>query len=254
MSNNPHIVEEMLRHQRDFNNELSQISFIRSPIHVAYNPTIYAAEPYERFLQMYCCTEKKIIFLGMNPGPFGMCQTGVPFGDVIFVQQWLQINGKVTQPNYICEKRRIQGFNCKRREISGCRFWNFFKELCLTPDIFFKNSIVFNYCPLAFMKMDGQNITPPEFKGDLKSLKIALEETCDRNLVEVVKLLKPEVIIGIGRYAEKRIRYALNELIAINNIEILYMPHPSGRSTQSKNWAKKAKVVLEDNNLEHYFQ
>ena len=35
---------------------------------------------------------KRVVFLGMNPGPFGMAQVGVPFGEVAAVRDWLRID------------------------------------------------------------------------------------------------------------------------------------------------------------------
>lgn len=42
-----------------------------------YNPLEYAANLHNQYVHMYCDKPKKVLFLGMNPGPFGMVQTGV---------------------------------------------------------------------------------------------------------------------------------------------------------------------------------
>ena len=54
------------------------------PIHYVYNPLVYAREPHEAYLEKWGAKPKEIVLVGMNPGPFGMAQTGVPFGDVAF--------------------------------------------------------------------------------------------------------------------------------------------------------------------------
>ena len=45
-----------------------------------YNPLTYAWDTFEQYLRKYAGGRKRVLFLGMNPGPWGMTQTGVPFG------------------------------------------------------------------------------------------------------------------------------------------------------------------------------
>jgi len=56
--------------------ELLQLDYT-SPVSHIYNPIEYAIEPHKQFLHRYCSDYKEILFLGMNPGPYGMAQTGV---------------------------------------------------------------------------------------------------------------------------------------------------------------------------------
>ena len=52
------------------------------PVTHVYNPLEYARAPHEAYLERWGRGPKRVVLLGMNPGPFGMAQTGVPFGDV----------------------------------------------------------------------------------------------------------------------------------------------------------------------------
>lgn len=88
----------------------------------------------------------------------------VPFGEVAVTKDWLGIHGVVNKPPRELDIRPITGFECHRSEVSGKRFWGLIKEICGVPEIFFKNAFVHNYCPFAFMKLDGKNITPTEIK------------------------------------------------------------------------------------------
>ena len=49
-----------------------------SPVTHTYNPLNYAWAPHECYLRRFGKSRKRVIFLGMNPGPWGMAQTGVP--------------------------------------------------------------------------------------------------------------------------------------------------------------------------------
>ena len=59
------------------------------PVAVVYNPLDYAWKPHRAYLERYGQGHPQVLLLGMNPGPFGMAQTGVPFGDVAMVRGWL---------------------------------------------------------------------------------------------------------------------------------------------------------------------
>jgi len=48
-----------------------------APITHIYNPLEYAMVPHKQYVTTYCTTTKHVLFLGINPGPFGMAQTGV---------------------------------------------------------------------------------------------------------------------------------------------------------------------------------
>ena len=139
--------------------QVTGLRFAKPVTHV-YNPLAYAAEPYVRYLKRYGGTRKRVVFLGMNPGPFGMAQTGVPFGEVAHVRDWLGIEGPVGKPPAEHPRRPIEGFDCTRSEVSGQRLWGAIAGHYGTPGRFFARHFVANYCPLVFMESTGRNRTP----------------------------------------------------------------------------------------------
>lgn len=159
------IADQVLKAQLELNRVLTNINFKIPPIEYIYNPLEYAFNPNENYVRKYCSSTKKFLFVGMNPGPFGMCQTGVPFGDPKWVKEWLKIDGVISQPEIQCPKRLISGFDSLKKEVSGDRLWSYFSELSGEPEIFFKHSFVCNYCPLAFMNTNGANVTPSDIKN-----------------------------------------------------------------------------------------
>jgi len=167
-----------------------------------YNPLKYARRPHRLYLELVGAAPKKVIFLGMNPGPWGMAQTGVPFGEVAAVRDWLGIEAAVDKPALEHPKRPIEGFACARSEVSGRRLWALFRELFDTPGEFFADHFVANYCPLVFMDSGGANITPDKLPA---AEARALFEVCDCALANTIELLKPQWVIGIGGFAKKRI-------------------------------------------------
>uniref|UniRef100_A0ABD2VSI6 Single-strand selective monofunctional uracil DNA glycosylase n=1 Tax=Trichogramma kaykai TaxID=54128 RepID=A0ABD2VSI6_9HYME len=158
------IPDKLLSIECELSRKLRFISF-NFPVEYVYNPIDYAFQAHAMYVTRYCKTTKKILFLGMNPGPWGMSQTGVPFGE--------------GQEQYI------------------------------------------------------------------------LFEACDRALASVLKLLQVEIVLGVGRFAEKRAQ----TVVKTDGlpIKVLCIPHPSPRSVGNENWNQKAKLKLEEYKLMDYF-
>jgi single-strand selective monofunctional uracil DNA glycosylase len=204
------------------------------PVSHVYNPLVYARAPYALYLERYAKTKKRVLFLGMNPGPFGMAQTGVPFGEVSLVRDWLGIQAKVERPRSEHPKRKVEGFDCPRSEVSGARLWGLWKERFVDPQRFFSWAFIENYCPLVFMSDSGANITPDKLNA---AERTALFRPCDERLRAVVRALAPESVVGIGKFAERRAREAL----AGSNVRIASLLHPSPASpAANRGWAELA--------------
>src|SRR6185436_19075361 len=107
--------------------EVDAISFA-PPVAYVYNPLVYARAPHELYLERYGRAPKEVVFVGMNPGPFGMAQTGVPFGDTAIVKRWFGIEAAVGRPPKEHPKRPILGFACERSEVSGTRLWGWAEQ------------------------------------------------------------------------------------------------------------------------------
>ena len=171
------------------------------PVTHVYDPLDYAWRSHELYLRRYGDSHKRVIFLGMNPGPFGMAQTGIPFGQIAAVRDWLGIQAKIDRPKKENPKRPVLGFDCHRSEISGERLWGLFQKRFGTADEFFRDHIVMNYCPLAFVEETGRNRTPDKLSPRERKKLFA---ACDDHLCEIVRILQPEWLIGIGDFAAKR--------------------------------------------------
>ncbi len=173
----------------------------KAPVAFVYNPLDYAWAAHEAYLRKFGNTRKRDVFLGMNPGPFGMAQTGVPFGEINAVRDWMKIEAAIRKPEREHPKRRVEGFECPRSEVSGRRLWGLFSERFGSAENFFTEHFVANYCPLVFFDQAGRNLTPDK----LPSAQVAaLHDVCDQHLRRVVEIFQPEWIIGIGDFATRR--------------------------------------------------
>ena len=176
---------------------VNKLSFAPPVTHI-YNPLDYAWAAHEIYLRRYASNRKRVLFLGMNPGPFGMAQTGVPFGQIAAVRDWLGIETKIGRPARAHPKRPVTGFACARSEISGERLWKLFANRFGRAEAFFAEHLVMNYCPLAFLESSGRNRTPDKLPSRERA---ALFAACDEHLREIVRILQPEWLVGIGDFA-----------------------------------------------------
>lgn len=222
---------------RELARQVDRLTFDAPVTHV-YNPLTYAREPHERYLTAWGKGPKSALLLGMNPGPFGMAQTGVPFGDVALVRDFLGVTGKVGRPPLEHDKRPVAGFACSRSEVSGKRLWTFAQERFGSPDAFFQHFFVVNYCPLAFMEASGANRTPDKLP---KAEQAPLFAACDAALRKIVAELSPQFVIGVGGFATARAKLALPSFGGT----IGTISHPSPASPKAnRGWAELVEKEL----------
>jgi len=222
----------LIRATLDLRSAVNALSFA-PPVHTVYNPLDYAWEPHLDYLTRFGQGPKEAVFLGMNPGPWGMAQTGVPFGEVAHARDWMGITGAIGAPAHEHPKRPVQGFDCARSEVSGRRLWGFAAEHFGTAQEFFSRFFVLNYCPLVFMEESARNRTPDKLPASERG---PLEAACDDALRRCVQALAPKLVIGVGAWAEKKAGSALGSLP--NPPRIGRVLHPSPASPKAnKGWA-----------------
>jgi single-strand selective monofunctional uracil DNA glycosylase len=229
---------ELITIIRELSSTLGRLDF-GPPVSHVYNPLEYAWQAHESYLRRYGGQPKEVVLVGMNPGPWGMAQTGVPFGEVTLVRDWLGIECPVGRPAHEHPKRQVQGFDCPRSEVSGRRLWGWASETFAGPEAFFGRFFVHNYCPLMFLEEGGRNRTPDRLPAAERE---PLLNACDQALRQVVELLQARVVVGVGGFAARRAAAALAGL----EVRVGQMLHPSPASpAANRGWAEQAVRDLE---------
>lgn len=224
---------------RQLREELSALTF-SDPVTCVYDPLTYAWEPHEAYLRRYGEGTGRVVLVGMNPGPFGMAQTGVPFGEIEAVRDWLGLDGAIGRPACEHPKRPVQGFACTRSEVSGKRLWGWARETYGTPEAFFARFFIINWCPLCFLETSGRNRTPDKLPAAERATLYAL---CDRALRAQIEVLKPSWVVGIGAFAEQRAKEALAGM----DLPIGRVLHPSPASPlANRGWREAAERQLRE--------
>jgi len=224
-------------HLDGLSRRLGALRFSEPVAHV-YNPLEYARAPLLQYFERYAQAPREILFLGMNPGPFGMVQTGIPFGEVSMVRDYLGIDAPILAPPDQHPRRPVLGWACPRSEVSGRRLWSWVRRHHPRAPDFFERHFVANYCPLAFMESGGKNITPDKMKPTEVTELFA---ACDDALRDLVRRLETRRVIGVGQFARKRADAALYGL----GIRVDVIPHPSpANPAANRGWDEAVDASL----------
>lgn len=233
------IAQTLITASRNLCDALRPLQF-SPPVDRVYLPCDYARRPHEVYLEKFGRNRKRVVLLGMNPGPWGMAQTGVPFGEVAAVRDWMNIVEPVERPADEHPKRPIQGFACQRSEVSGRRLWGLFAERFPQAEDFFAEHFVLNYCPLVWMRDTGANLTPDK----LPAAEMApVDAACDAHLQTVIQALDPEYLVGVGGFAEARLQSAANALGSGAKVSRILHPSPASPAA-NRGWAEVATRQL----------
>lgn len=209
-----------------------------------YNPLMYAWEIHEEFIRVSGGGGAKTVLLGMNPGPHGMGQMGIPFAATSVVRDLLGISGiAVGKPVLSHPKRPVHGLTHPKEEVSGTRLWGLLQDRYGGASQIFQNVFIVNHCPLMILDGPrGTNVTPNNISGPVVR---DLLERCDQHLREAVMALGAEEVIGIGKFAEKRANAALEGM----GIGVKTCWHPSPASPLANrnggaDWRENVSAVL----------
>lgn len=211
------------------------------PVTHVYNPLTYAKKPFDQYIERYLAGPiSRTLLLGMNPGPWGMAQTGVPFGEVSAVRDWLGITAEVGRPAGEHPARPIMGFDCHRKEVSGQRLWSLFSQHYPNAQDFARSYVIINYCPLVFMEESGRNRTPDRLP---KTEREPLYRACNEALSALLQALKPGRTIGIGKFAQARLANAIKTSNLALKAELILHPSPANPQANA-GWAEQVLPVL----------
>ncbi|MEP2774552.1 MAG: uracil-DNA glycosylase family protein [Luteolibacter sp.] len=224
---------------RELSDELRSLEF-SDPVTHTYLTTDYARAGYEEYLQKFGNSKKRVLMLGMNPGPFGMAQTGVPFGEIALVRDWMGLSPEIGKPEKEHPKRKVLGMECPKSEVSGRRLWGYFSEKFPKAEDFFRDHLAINFCPLIWMKDTGANLTPDKIRA---AEMAPVDAACQKHLRKLIEVLEPEYLIGVGAYAEKRMEEAKSELGYEAVVAKILHPSPAS-PIANRGWAEAAEKQL----------
>lgn len=224
--------------------ELAPLRFGAPVTHVT-NPLDYAWDLHAAWVRTWGASRRRVLLMGMNPGPWGMAQTGVPFGEVAAVRDWLGLRGEVRPPADAHPKRPVQGLDCPRSEVSGRRLWGCFAARFGEPEAFFAEHFVVNYCPLVFCEETGRNRTPDKLPV---AESAPLFAACDRRLRRLVELYEPEWAVGVGGFARKKLETALAGLERRPRIGVVLHPSPASPAA-NRGWAEAAEQQFREQGI-----
>ena len=136
-----------------------------------WNPGSYGAPWHRVFREIYPLRERPILMFGLNPGPYGMGQTGIPFTDVRRLRQCLPkmaltLRERGREPRVPgLAPRSLRRFFTREFESSAVRVYRFLELGWGSAEKGWRSVGVANSCPLLFLDPEGRNQTPA-VRGD----------------------------------------------------------------------------------------
>lgn len=234
--------DDLVRLSHDLSARYAAISY-PAPVAFVYNPLEYAAGPHECYLQKWGNGSKRVVFAGMNPGPYGMAQVGVPFGEISVVRDWLRITGAVGHPPAEHPKKPVLGFDCRRSEVSGRRLWGLFIDRFKNPEAFFAEHFVVNLCPLMFLDAGGRNLTPDKLPQPTRDQTM---ELCRFYIRRVCELLNANHLVAVGTFSTTVCTEAVQGIHTAPPT-VLRIQHPSpANPNANRDWAGSATTDLQN--------
>jgi len=237
---------KVLKATATLRDQVDEMSFAE-PVAYVYNPLNYAWEMHAKYVRKWGATPRRVLLLGMNPGPWGMAQTGVPFGEIAMVKDFMGLKGKVGRPDPEHPKRPVLGMESTRSEVSGRRGWGFFDEQLGGAEGFFREHFAVNYCPLVFMEDSARNRTPDKLPPEERK---PLFEACDERLIALVDIYQPERVVGVGGFARKKLDSLFGPKVKSPrgkhlpaNIGTVLHPSPASPAA-NRGWAEAAEKQL----------
>ncbi len=241
---------------------------------VVYNPLAYARPAHEAYLDLFR-GPRRIVIAGMNPGPWGMVQTGVPFGNVGHARQIVTLRSilpetpldhLVSTPSLALASRPVLGYRCVRDEVSGRRLWEGLCPLWAPPEEeaqaldlipgynrsrdllrrMLGEVFVMNLCPLAFFE-DGPratNVTPDKLPTAWRDRFVGDSSPCHSYFSHILDTFRPEVVLVMGDWVERTVRRWSGEA------RLVRLPHPSpANPAANRGWAAAAQRILREAGL-----
>jgi single-strand selective monofunctional uracil DNA glycosylase len=242
-------IEQLIQIYDTLTSQLESLTdkILEPPVSYIYNPLIYAKAMHNQYLLTYGTIPLRVLFLGMNPGPDGMGQTGIPFGAVESVKHYLKLNEPIGTFDGEHPKKPVLGLNTTKNEPSGARLWGLFANRYPDPRDFFANHLVLNYCPLLFLNERGANVPTAALN---KQIRNTLEAVCDQALKAIIQILEPQMCIGVGVYATQAINRVLPIESSLQQPGVIQILHPSPASPlANRGWAEQVTKTLVDNQV-----
>lgn len=203
-------------------------------------PLDYAFDNYCSYITRHARAPIEALMVGMNPGPWGMGQTGVPFGDPGLVRSFLGIRGAVDRPAQEHPRCPVLGLASPRAEVSGQRLWGSIESCFEKPRHFFERFFVANYCPLLFLNERGANVTPDKLpKQWMEPVLFA----CDAHITRLTEILEPRQVLGIGVWSTKRLKLALTDHMPAEAFGTVLHPSPASPAA-NRGWLPAALQQL----------
>lgn len=231
---------------------------------VALDPTRYCRSAWAAYLAL-AARPGCVLVVGMNPGPHGMAQTGVPFTDPLIARELEMPLGPkpptVLGPHNVGVWGYHGGWAAGRkikREESAKRLWGLLREVCAPyaaagPSAdkiaeatrrVCKDVLLVNALPVCWLTPEGRNVSAEDVDRRARNLK--LRAAAMEWLYSLIGVLEPASIVGVGAWSYSVAAEATTGADRSTHLEYINrVRHPSPLAGSEESWRAEARPVFE---------
>ncbi len=215
-----------------------------------WNPGLYGETWHARFRRLYRPGQHPLVVFGLNPGPYGMAQTGIPFTDIRRLVSALpdlaaelRGRGERVEPPGLAPPG-LRPYLSRSFESSAVRVYRFLKKGWGGAERGWTEVVVANPCTLLFIDpAEGKNRTPADLaraarlrgsgRDQVRELVESFGRIRIRCAVESIEALSPRGAILLGKDVQAALGPALRRILG--EARVIPWEHPARAVPES--WA-----------------
>jgi single-strand selective monofunctional uracil DNA glycosylase len=206
-----------------------------------WNPGVYGEPWHDRFRRCYPPGRHPLVLFGLNPGPYGMAQSGIPFTDIArlrsglprLARELMEAGEKVETPGLA--PGSLRPYLGRTFESSSVRLYRFLERGWGSAETGWRQVVVANPCTLLFIDpASGKNRTPADLGKAVRArggeaAARRLEEECDRLrrrcALEALEALNPRGAVLLGRNVQAALGSVLRA--QLGESALIFWEHPA---------------------------
>jgi single-strand selective monofunctional uracil DNA glycosylase len=205
------------------------------------DPGRYGERWHHRFRRCYPVGPRPLLVFGLNPGPYGMAQTGVPFTDLKRLEfhlprlwrELLAAREPVALPGLAPPS--LRPFLTRTFESSSVRVYKFLERAFGSAEQAFRRVAFVNPCPLLFIdRATGENRTPADLPRAAPRLMREFDALRRTTVLEAVSELEARGAVLLGKDVARAAAPALRAALPADSV--LEWEHPARAVPET--WAR----------------
>jgi single-strand selective monofunctional uracil DNA glycosylase len=198
-----------------------------------WNPQLYGLDVHERFVRAYPPREDALLALGLNPGKYGMSQTGLPFTSVTAAREKLPALGFDLAPPGLAPPSLRPFLRSYREERSSQSVYALLQRAFGSAEAGWREAYAVSPCALLFLEPNGSNVTPADARLARRSDVLDLRREVARRAIAT---LRPRGVLLLGQDVARVLRAEVEARVGAERVLVTDHPVARGPGRRGPQW------------------